>query len=166
MSLRLHPKWGQNMLDLKMYRNSSGRLVLTLPDDQIHEGVVPVRAFPVHAPDGCLALMSADGKELFWVETPAELPEDVFALVQEEISTRELMPEIHRITSVSTFSTPSTWSVETNRGTTQFILKGEEDIRRLFGSTLIITDSHGLRFLLRDMLALDKASRKILDRFL
>ena len=76
------------------------------------------------------------------------------------------MPEILRIVSVSTFSTPSTWSVETNRGTTQFVLKGEEDIRRLAGAMLIITDSHGLRFLLRDMLAIDKASRKLLDRFL
>lgn len=154
------------MLDLKLSRNSAGRLVLTMPDGLVHEGIVPVRAFPVNAPDGCLALMSSDGKELFWVETPAELPEDVFALVQEEISTRELMPEIHRIASVSTFSTPSTWSVVTDRGVTQFVLKGEEDIRRLVGSTLIITDSHGLRFLIRDMLTIDKASRKILDRFL
>lgn len=154
------------MVDLKMSRNSAGRLVLTTPDGQVHEGIVPVRAFPVNAPDGCLALMSGDGKELFWVETPAELPEDVFALVQEEILTRELMPEIQRIVSVSTFSTPSTWSVVTDRGVTQFVLKAEEDIRRLIGSTLIITDSHGLRFLIRDMLTIDKASGKILDRFL
>jgi hypothetical protein len=154
------------MLDILMSRNNSGRLMMTMPDGQIHEGIVPVRAFPVNAPNGCLALMSADGKELLWVEDPAELPEDVRVLVQEEISTRELMPEIHRIVSVSTFSTPSTWSVETDRGPTQFVLKGEEDIRRLVGSTLIITDSHGLRFLLRDMLALDKNSKKILDRFL
>jgi hypothetical protein len=154
------------MLDILMSRNNSGRLMMTMPDGQIHEGIVPVRAFPVNAPNGCLALMSADGKELLWVEDPAELSEDVRVLVQEEISTRELMPEIHRIVSVSTFSTPSTWSVETDRGPTQFVLKGEEDIRRLVGSTLIITDSHGLRFLLRDMLALDKNSKKILDRFL
>ncbi len=154
------------MLDILMSRNNAGRLMMTMPDGQIHEGIVPVRAFPVNAPNGCLALMSADGKELLWVEDPAELPEDVRILVQEEISTRELMPEIHRIVSVSTFSTPSTWTVETDRGPTQFVLKGEEDIRRLVGSTLIITDSHGLRFLLRDMLALDKNSKKILDRFL
>jgi hypothetical protein len=154
------------MLELLMSRNGAGRLVLTLPDGQVHEGIVPVRAFPVNAPDGCLALMSADGKELCWIEDPATLPEDVFALVQEEISTRELMPVISSIISVSTFSTPSTWLVATDRGNTQFVLKGEEDIRRLFGSMLIITDSHGLRFLLRDMLVLDKTSRKILDRFL
>ena len=156
----------KNLFDLFMTRNHAGRLVLTLPDGNVHEGIVPVRAFPVNAPDGCLALMSAEGKELLWVEDPMDLPEDVRALVQSEIATRELMPEIHRIVSVSTFSTPSTWSVETDRGPTEFVLKGEEDIRRLVGSTLIITDSHGLRFLLRDMLALDKNGKKLLDRFL
>ena len=110
--------------------------------------------------------MSAEGKEIVWVDKPADLPEDVRGLVQEEVSSRELMPEIHRINSVSTVSTPSTWDVETDRGHTRFILKGEEDIRRLALWTLIITDSHGLRFLLRDMQKLDKASRRILDRFL
>ena len=71
-----------------------------------------------------------------------------------------------RILSGSSFSTPCTWDVETDRGKTTFVLKGEEDIRRLRAQTLIITDSHGLRFLLRDMSGIDKPSRRILDRFL
>ena len=35
------------MPDFQLYRNLAGRLVLTLPDGQVHEGVVPVRAFPI-----------------------------------------------------------------------------------------------------------------------
>jgi spore germination protein YaaH len=54
----------------------------------------------------------------------------------------------------------------TDRGATQFVLKAEEDIRRLLGAMLIITDSHGLRFYVTDMQQLDKHSRRILDRFL
>ena len=54
----------------------------------------------------------------------------------------------------------------TDKGRTTFTLKGEEDIRRLATWTLLITDSHGLRFYLKDIQALDKNSRKILDRFL
>lgn len=154
------------MSDIRISRNQAGRLVLTLDDGQMHEGVVPVRAFPVFAPDKCLAIMSSDGKELAWVDDPSALPEDVRMLLQEEVATREMMPEIMRITAVSTYSTPSTWSVTTDRGATQFVLKAEEDIRRLLAGMLIITDSHGMRFLLRDMQALDKHSKKILDRFL
>jgi hypothetical protein len=46
------------------------------------------------------------------------------------------------------------------------VLKGEEDIRRLGTYSLLIADSHGIHFLIRDMFGIDKGSRKILDRFL
>jgi hypothetical protein len=56
--------------------------------------------------------------------------------------------------------------VETDRGPTTFILKGEDDIRRLAASTLLIADSNGIHFLIRDLNTLDQSSRKLLDRFL
>ena len=154
------------MSDFFLSRNESGRLVLTLPNGQVHVGVVPVRAFPMHAPEQFLAFMSTEGKEVVWVDDLTRLPQETLALIAEEIASREMMPVIQRILSVSTLSTPSTWDIMTDRGATKLILKGEEDIRRLSGSTLMITDSHGLRFMLPDMQALDKNSRRILDRFL
>lgn len=149
-----------------MSRNLAGRLVLTLPSGQVHEGVTPVRAFPVQAPQEFVALVSSEGKELFWIDRLADVPEDVRMLINEEIASREVMPVIQQLLKVSTYSTPSTWDVVTDRGPTKLILKGEEDIRRLGSATLIITDSHGLRFYVSDMLALDKHSRRLLDRFL
>jgi hypothetical protein len=154
------------MSDFLLTRNQAGRLLLTLTDGRVYEGVVPVRAFPLQAPEQCVAFMSLEGKEVAWVDELSALPQDTRDLIKQEIASREMMPVIERIVSVSTLSTPSTWEVVTDRGVTQLILKGEEDIRRLTGSTLIITDSHGLRFMLPDMQALDKNSRRILDRFL
>lgn len=154
------------MPDLQLYRNPAGRLVLTMPDGQIYEGVVPVRAFPISDPEFGMAIMSADGKEVAWVDRPSDLPQDVRGLIFEELASRELVPEIRKILTVSTFSTPSVWEVMTDRGATAFTLKGEEDIRRLGPHTMMITDSHGLHFLLRDILLLDKHSRRLLDRFL
>jgi len=154
------------MDDFQMARNLAGRLVLTLPSGQVHEGVTPIRAFPVQAPQEFVALVSTEGKELLWIDRLAEVPEDVRHLINEEIVSREVMPVIQQLLSVSTYSTPSTWEVVTDRGPTKLILKGEEDIRRLGGSSLIITDSHGLRFYVSDMLQLDKHSRRLLDRFL
>ena len=58
---------------------------------------------------------------------------------------------------MSTFSTPSTWSVRTDRGDAQLVLKGEEDIRRPPASALLITDSHGVGYRIADARALDKA---------
>jgi hypothetical protein len=154
------------MDDFQLTRNLAGRLVLSLSDGTMHEGVIPVRAYPVQAPQEFVALMSTEGKEVLWIERLADVPEDIRVLVNEEIASRDVMPVIQQLTKVSTYSTPSTWEVVTDRGPTKFILKGEEDIRRLNGGTLIITDSHGLRFYVADMQQLDKHSRRILDRFL
>ncbi|HSG22318.1 MAG TPA: DUF1854 domain-containing protein, partial [Azonexus sp.] len=44
--------------------------------------------------------------------------------------------------------------------------KGEEEIRRLSHTRLLIADSNGIEFLIRDLSQLDQHSRKLLDRFL
>jgi hypothetical protein len=154
-----------NAFSLK--RNAFGRLVYTSADGKdVHEGVVPVRAFPIATPDQGIALVDGDGRELAWFDSLAELPTEARTLLQEELASREFLPQIKRIVRVSSFATPSTWTVETDRGETEFVLKGEEDIRRVAHYTLLIADSHGIQFLIRDLQAMDKASRKILDRFL
>ena len=154
------------MSDFQLTRNSFGRLVFESAEAGRHEGVVPVRAFPIAAPDEGLSLVNAEGRELAWIPTLAILPGDVRELVQEELASREFLPQIGRIVHVSSFATPSTWDVETDRGEARLVLKGEEDIRRVAHTTLLIADSHGVQYLIKDLTALDKHSRKLLDRFL
>lgn len=154
-------------------RNDFGKLIYVGADGIPHEGVTPVRAFALTAPDQGLSLVSAEGKELQWIDRFDDLPEDARRLITEELAQREFMPVIARIVSVGSFATPSTWQVETDRGPTELILKSEDDIRRLKGangtsgtSALIIADSNGIHFLIRDRTALDAHSQKILKRFL
>lgn len=151
---------------LMLSRNTFGRLVLRGGDGRLHEGVVPVRAFPITAPGKGIALMSADGHELAWLEELSSLPQDVRLLIEEELAHREFVPVIVRISAVSSYTTPSTWRVVTDRGETSFVLKGEEGIRRLPGGMLLIADGEGIQYLIRDLAQLDRASRRILDRFL
>lgn len=147
-------------------RDAFGRLVFVGADGAAQVGVVPVRAFPIAAPEHGIALVSPDGHELAWIDRLADLPADVRGLIEEELASREFMPEIRRIRHVSSFATPSTWEVETDRGDAALVLRGEEDIRRLGASALLIADNHGIQFLIRDLKALDRGSRRILDRFL
>ena len=147
-------------------RNPAGRLVCTLADGTVHANVTPVRAFPLAAPEQGLALMSQEGHEIAWVDALAELDAAQRTLIEEELASREFMPEIRRIVAVSSFATPSTWTLETSRGETALVLKGEEDIRRLPDNGLLIADRHGVLYLIRDRKALDRHSRKILERFL
>ena len=152
--------------DYQLQRDAFGRLIFTSADGESHEGVVPVRAFPIASPDQGVALVDPHGHELAWIERLSDLPDKLRVLVDAELASREFMPVISRIVDVSSYATPSTWRVETNHGATELVLKGEEDIRRLALPGLLITDSHGIHFLIRDRYALDAHSRKILDRFL
>lgn len=157
------------MADRPLYqlsRDAFGRLIFTSQNDEVHEGIVPVRAFPITAPEHAIALVDQHGHELAWIEQLGGLPDELRMIIEAELASREFVPEILRIRSASSFATPSTWQVETDRGDTSFILKGEEDIRRLTPAELLITDSHGVYYLIRDRFGLDHPSRKILDRFL
>jgi hypothetical protein len=159
------PILNQTQLAAALSRNAYGKLALTLADGQIRTGVVPVRAFPIQAPERDISLLDADGHEVAWIDELARVPEPAQGLIRAALAEREFMPEIRAILGVSSFSTPSTWQVRTDRGDTSFVLKGDEDIRRLAGNTLLVTDSHGIQFLIRDMTALDRESRRLLDRF-
>jgi hypothetical protein len=154
------------MMDFQIERNSFGRLVLTLPDGTSHEGVVPVRAFPLAAPDEGVSLVSTDGRELAWVPQLGELQAEARTLIEQELASREFVPTVQHIESVSSFSTPSTWSVTTDRGPTRFVLKGEEDIRRLGEGALLIASAEGINFRVADRRGLDRHSRRLLERFL
>jgi len=150
----------------QLLRNRFGRLVLTTAAGETHTDVVPVRAFPIAAPEVGIALVSPDGHEAAWIDRLADLPEGTRQLVEEELASREFVPEIRAIRAVTSFATPSTWSVATDRGDFNLVLKGEEDIRRLSQTMLMIADSNGIQFLIRDLSLLDRTSRKLLDRFL
>lgn len=140
--------------------------MLTTPEGEEHVGVIPVRAFPIQAPTRGISMVREGGKEVAWIDDLAELPHEIRALVQEEIEGREFIPEILHIKDVSSFATPCTWFVTTDRGDTEFVLKVDEDIRRIGEASLLIADNHGINFLVRDMFHIDKHSRRILDRFL
>ncbi|HEY0878054.1 MAG TPA: DUF1854 domain-containing protein [Zeimonas sp.] len=147
-------------------RDALGRLVLRDADGVAHVGVVPVRAYPISAPDEGVSLLGPDGRERLWIDRLSSLDESQRVILEEELAAREFVPEIRRIHGVSSFMTPSTWYVATDRGETHFVLRGEEAIRRLSGNVLLIADQNGVHYLVRDVEALDTASRKLLDRFM
>ncbi|WP_374340151.1 DUF1854 domain-containing protein [Methyloversatilis sp.] len=153
-------------MTISLERDAHGLLVFVDAAGQRHAGVQPVRAFPLSAPGEGVALMSADGHELAWFDAPDVLDSASRALLDAELSRREFMPRIRSIVGVSSFSTPCDWDIVTDRGATRFTLRSEDDIRRLGGARLLIADSHGIHYEVADMKALDRASRRILDRFL
>jgi Domain of unknown function (DUF1854) len=150
----------------ELQQDAMGQWVLQLQDGTVHERVVPVRAFPIASPREGIAIMSREGREILWIDQLDAVPEPQRASVELALQGREFLPEILCLTSVSSFATPSVWRVKTSRGDTELVLKGEEDIRRLTANTLIVSDAHGVQYLIRHLAGMDRHSRKLLDRFL
>jgi hypothetical protein len=153
-------------MNFTLERDAFGRIVMTDAQGVRHEGIVPVRAFPLSGPEAGLSLVGADGRERAWVERVDSLPGAMRELIEADLAARDFAPTLTRLHAVSGFGVPSTWTVSTDHGDTRFVLKAEEDIRRLEGGALLIASAQGLQFRVPDPKALDRASRKLLERFL
>jgi hypothetical protein len=150
----------------ELERDGFGRLVLIDAEGMRHVGAVPVRAFPLTAPDDGISLVGIDGRELVWIDHIDDLAAPVRRLLDEDMHARDFAPTLLKLHGVSSFGVPSTWRVSTDRGDSSFVLKAEEDIRRLEGGELLIASAHGVQFRIPDVKTLDRASRKLLERFL
>ncbi|MCE4554096.1 DUF1854 domain-containing protein [Pelomonas cellulosilytica] len=146
--------------------DAHGKLVLTDLDGATHGGVTPVRAHPISAPDEGVSLVGVHGHELAWVERLSDLPDGPRRVLEAELAAREFHPTLKRLIAVNTFATPSTWRIDTDKGEVDFVLKSEEDIRRLEGGRLLITSTHGVQLEVPDRWALDRPSKRLLERFL
>jgi hypothetical protein len=152
--------------DFDLTRDPMGSWSVCMADGMIYTGVTVVRPFPISAAGESVAILNAEGHEVVWIEQLAALPEELQNRLNEALNQREFMPVIQRLDQVASFATPSVWKVQTDRGATEFVLKGEEDIRKLSNKTLIISDAHGVQYLIKDLSALDRHTRKLLDRFM
>ena len=61
---------------------------------------------------------------------------------------------------------PSQWEVRTDRGETRFVVRQDEDVRRLDNHRALVIDAHGIRYLIEDTRELDAHSRRLLERYL
>ncbi|HPA17595.1 MAG TPA: DUF1854 domain-containing protein [Verrucomicrobiae bacterium] len=79
---------------------------------------------------------------------------------------REFMPVIERILGVGAVGEPAEWHVRTDRGDARICLPSEENIRVLGGHGVLVTDAHGVRFLIPDRRTLDARSRRVIACYL
>lgn len=147
-------------------RDGWGRLVLVDAQGQRHVGAEAVRAFPISDPQRWVSICDSEGHERVWIDDLAHLPADTGQILNEYMARREFLPVIERILSVSADTDPSEWHVTTDRGPTRFLLASEDDVKRLGDQAALVVDSFGVRYLVRDVRALDAGSRRILDRYL
>jgi hypothetical protein len=142
-----------------------GGLRLIRRDNGEALSVVPVRAFPLTAPEHAICLLDERGHEVSCIEQLAELAADSRGRVEAALALREFRPRLLEIERIDVKSTHSEWHVTTDRGACVFHVEDEEQIRSLDEHRLVIVDQGGTRYLADDLRALSPQSRKRLSRF-
>ncbi len=156
----------RSLASVRLLRDARGRLVLVDAAGVEHVEVTPVRAFPLSDPAGGVSICDDAGTELLWIERLDAAPAALRAAVEAAFAEIEFAPRITRILDLQAAVEPSRWDVETDRGRTQFVVKNDDDVRRLDDRQALVIDSHGIRYLIEDTKTLDAASRRMLERFL
>ena len=129
--------------------------------DYLDVAVIPL--FPISASKQWVSIVSLEGEEIACLDSINGLSASNLALLDEELALREFVPIIEKVVSVSGITEPCEWFVETNHGPTSFVLKTEEDVRRISAKAVNITDANGIRYRVDDMKKLDKRSRSFVE---
>ena len=160
------------------FTRSGGGLIsleVTQPSGKVEffERIVPVRAFPISAPDTFIAIRQPDtqldgqGAEIGMIESLADFPDEISALIRDELGRRYFTPGIHKIHSLREKAGHSYWDVTTTAGRVEFIMNNPtSNIRTLEDGRVFMYDIDGNCFTIDDPKGLDKHSYKKIEIYL
>ena len=160
------------------FTRSPGGLIslsLTEPSGDVtfFERIVPVRAFPVTAPNEFIAIREPDsrlrgqGDEIGMILRLSDFPPETVALIEEELAHRYFTPEIVKIHSFHEKFGYSYWEVSTSAGRVEFIMtNASSNIRTLDDGRVFMYDIDGNCFTIPDPRRLDRASYKKIEIYL
>lgn len=143
--------------------DEQGRLAVSDSRGNRYDDIRPVRLFPLSKPHQWISLIDATDKEIVCIDDLSRLNSKMKSLLEQELAKREFVPMLKRVIWVSGNSEPCEWKVETDRGITSFILKDENDVRRLGENSVLVVDSYGIRYFISDRNALDSYSCRIIE---
>ena len=124
------------------------------------------RAFPWTNPAEHVVVRDDKGEELLHVDRLTDLAEEDRRAVETWLARNTFIPRIRRVSRLNTTAAYMAWDVETDRGPTQFRVQEREDIRFLPDGRFTVKATSGTLYELPALEALDKASRRAVQRVL
>ncbi len=164
--------------DMARFTRSAGGLIsleVTQPSGKVEffERIVPVRAFPISAPETFISIREPDtrasgrGAEIGMIEDLSVFPDEVSAMIRDELSRRYFTPAIKKIHSFHEKFGYCYWDVTTVAGRVEFIMSNPTgSIRTLEDGRVFLYDIDGNCFTVEDPSKLDKRSYKMLENYL
>ncbi len=133
-------------------------------EDKVYPRVKIVLCRPLYDPDHYASVQTTKHKEIGIIRPVKGLRKADREVVQESLLGYYLTCRIKRVVSLAHQFGAVYWSVETDKGPREFVIRGiSEHVRWLADSRLLITDVDGNRFEIPDMEKLDKASQNYID---
>jgi ATP-binding cassette, subfamily B, bacterial len=126
--------------------------------------VWPRRCFPLTQPTQFVSLVDAHQHEIACIAALDALTPSARAALESAFKAQEFLPHIERIVSIELRAAKTTWQVHTDRGPCSFVVEQEDHVRRLDDGRYLVTDTDGMRYLLRKRSELDSVSRRLLSR--
>ncbi|MEP7051597.1 MAG: DUF1854 domain-containing protein [Pseudomonadota bacterium] len=124
------------------------------------------RAFPLTNPDAYVSLVNVTNhQEVACFPVFSALAPTQRELLERALTKADFLPHVRHIRAITQEATSSRWQVDTDRGPTEFVVDQEDHVRPLEDGRHLISDSHGMRYLVPVPSALDAQSRKLLSRF-
>jgi hypothetical protein len=155
-----------NPRDIRIFR-VAGIPRLTIRDDRSWRKVSVARAFPLSDPDHYVGFLDGDGKDIGLLHDPSHLDPESRQIVNEELERRYFVPIVERVLTVKEEFGTVYWTVETDRGQKEIIVRNIRDnLQELSASRVIITDVDGNRFEFPDTSKLDGKSQSVILRSL
>ena len=153
-----HPE-DVDVAKLRLFREPSWVLRLTIDDDRSYLKVKVVRAAPLSYPDRYISFLDAKDEEICMVDDLEQLDQQIRSLIDEELDRRYLTATILQVDAVSNEYGTSYWDVETDRGQREFVVQNvSENAQWLGDHRLLIIDVDGNRFEIPRLDELDKKS--------
>lgn len=149
--------------------NDRGRLELHLPDGTVHAAVQVAPAFPITRPNRFVYFLDAEGNELGLLVDPRRLDRESRDLVIAQADQAYFMPRITRIERVEERAGTgiARWEVQTDRGWRSFdLVSRSESVWFIGRNRVVMRDADGNRYLIEDLSALDRRSRRLADLYI
>jgi hypothetical protein len=143
-------------------RDPWGKLVMMLSGERgprTLDGVRPLRAFPLTAPDQQIVLVDEEDQELGIIRDLQELDPESRAALEAELEIVYLATRVQSIRLVRSRFGVTTWELDTDRGRRTAHVKERSDIRTLPDGRIILSDVDGVRYEIPPPQELDERSR-------
>ncbi len=150
--------------DVRLRLNAQNQLELHLADGNTYTDVRVAPAFPISRPNRFVILRTAEGEEIGVIKTPRRLDRESREVLLRALDQAYFMPRITRIIRIDERMGIAHWEAETDRGWAAFdVIARSESIWYVGRNRVLIRDADGNRYLIEDLTALDKRSRRLAD---